>query len=80
MERFFHYSNEGECSWYDFAQRNFNIFKIKIQLNKIRTVDYPTKAYRPPYTYLDKQKIKSQFNIQIYNWKDSLNRMLKKMI
>ena len=72
----YHYSNEGVCSWYDFAKAIFEIKGIDIKINPIKTKDYPTPAKRPHYSVLNKSKIKKEFNIEIPYWKDSLKRML----
>lgn len=61
----YNFSNEGECSWYDFAKKIFEINKIKIDLHPIPTTSYPTPAKRPAYSVLDKSKIKSVFSSKI---------------
>jgi dTDP-4-dehydrorhamnose reductase len=68
----YNYSNEGQCSWYDFAQKIFEINKIEIDLHPISTTDYPTPAKRPAYSVMDKSKIEDVFGIKIKNWKESL--------
>ncbi len=68
----FNFSNEGSCSWYEFAKRIFEINTISIDLKPIPTSSYPTPAKRPAYSVLDKSKIKKTFGIEIKNWKDSL--------
>ena len=68
----FHYSNEGVCSWYDFANAIFDIADINVKVNTIETYQYPTAAKRPYYSLLNKSKIKIKFQIEIPNWKDSL--------
>ena len=73
----FHYSNNGSCSWFEFARTIFELTNITIQLNQLKTEDYPTKASRPKYSLLDKSKFESTFNIQIRDWKSSLLDMLK---
>ena len=72
----FHYSNNGSCSWFEFAQNIFEYANIDIQLNKLNTEDYPTKASRPKYSLLDKSKFQDTFNIHIRDWKISLLEML----
>jgi dTDP-4-dehydrorhamnose reductase len=71
-QEIYHYSNEGVASWYDFAHAIFERNNIQIKLNPILTKDYPTKAKRPHYSVLDKTKIKTDFNITIPHWKESL--------
>jgi dTDP-4-dehydrorhamnose reductase len=68
----YHFSNEGQCSWYDFAAEIFRVNKISINLQPIPTTSYPTPAVRPAYSVLDKSKIKSVFGIEVLNWEESL--------
>jgi len=75
----FHYSNEGVCSWYDFAKSIFEIKNIDIKINPIETKDYPTPAKRPYYSVLNKSKIKKEFNIKIPYWRESLKKCLKEI-
>ena len=73
----YNFSNEGECSWYDFAKKIFEINKIKIDLQPIPTASYPTPAQRPKYSVLDKSKIKNTFGVEIMSWEESLNKTIK---
>lgn len=73
----FHYSNEGVCSWFDFAKAIFENANINCKVNSISTLQYPTVAKRPMYSVLDKSKIKEVFNIAIPYWRDSLNECLQ---
>ena len=75
----YHYSNEGDCSWYDFAKMIFKMAGIKCQVNPIFTEAYPTAAQRPKYSVLDKTKIKKQFELKIPHWTESLEQCLKEM-
>lgn len=68
----YNFSNEGQCSWYDFAAKIFEINKIKIDLQPIPTSAYPTPAKRPTFSVLDKSKIKIVFGVEIKNWEESL--------
>jgi len=70
----YHFSNEGECSWYDFAKKIFEIKKIRIDLQSIPTSSYPTPAKRPKYSVLDKTKIKTVFGLDVKSWEKSLNQ------
>jgi dTDP-4-dehydrorhamnose reductase len=70
----YNFSNEGQCSWYDFAKEIFKINKIEIDLKPIPTSSFPTPAKRPKYSVLDKTKIKSTFGFEIKNWELSLKR------
>ncbi len=73
----FHYTNEGVCSWYDFALEIMEQSHLKCQLTPIESKDYPTPAPRPHYSVLNKQKIKQRFKITIPHWKESLKQCLK---
>jgi dTDP-4-dehydrorhamnose reductase len=68
----YNYSNEGQCSWYDFAKKIFEVNNITIDLNPIPTSSFPTPAKRPAYSVLDKNKIKNGFGITINDWETSL--------
>jgi dTDP-4-dehydrorhamnose reductase len=68
----YHYSNEGFCSWYDFAQAIFEISNINCKVSPITTEQYPTPAKRPLYSVLNKKKIVNTYDLKIPYWKDSL--------
>jgi len=69
----YHYSNEGEISWHEFAKEIFKIEKIECEVNPVTSQQYPTPAKRPRNTLMNKDKIVKVFNIKISNWKSSLN-------
>ena len=73
----YHFSNEGVCSWYDFAKIIANKAYSKCNINPIESKDYPTTVKRPFYSVLNKNKIKSTYNIKIPHWQDSLNEFFK---
>ncbi len=73
----YHYSNEGEISWHDFALAIREIKGMKCSVIPISTSSYPTLAKRPMYSLLDKYKIKNVYNIAVPHWKESLKRMLE---
>ncbi|WP_461453521.1 dTDP-4-dehydrorhamnose reductase [Mucilaginibacter sp.] len=75
----YHYSNEGVASWYDFAKGIFDLAGTTIKVLPISTAEYPTKATRPPYSVLDKTKIKHTFGIEIPYWRDSLSVCINKL-
>jgi dTDP-4-dehydrorhamnose reductase len=72
----FHYSNEGVTSWYDFAIAIFEIRNIACAVRPIETTDYPTPAARPPFSLMNKAKIKSVLKTEIPHWKESLKACL----
>lgn len=72
----YHYSNEGEISWYDFAVAIRDIRSFDCKVTPIPTTAYPTPAKRPQYSLLDKAKIKAAYAVEVPDWKSSLMRML----
>ncbi len=75
----YHYSNEGVCSWYDFAKIIFELSNIRCNVNPITSEQYPTPAKRPHYSILNKSKIKRDFELDIPYWKDALKVCLSKL-
>ncbi len=73
----FHYSNEGVCSWYDFANTIFKLSGLDIKTSPIETHAYPTPAKRPYYSVMNKNKIKEAYQIEIPFWRDSLSNIIK---
>lgn len=73
----YHYSNDGICSWYDFAKEVMELCNLDCKINPIHTSEYPTPAKRPFYSVLDKTKIKNDFNIDVPHWKDDLSECLE---
>lgn len=72
----YHYSNEGNITWYDFAIAIQQKTKSNCKVNPIPTSAYPTPAKRPAFSVLDTEKIKSTYGIDIPFWKDSLDKCL----
>ena len=68
----YNFSNEGQCSWFDFAKKIFEINQVKIDVTPIPTTQFPTPAERPKYSVLDKTKIKTTFGIEIKPWEQSI--------
>jgi dTDP-4-dehydrorhamnose reductase len=73
----YHYSGEGEISWYEFAKEVFKIGKIECEVNSITSQQYPSPAKRPRNIIMKKDKIVEVFNIKISKWKPSLNTCMK---
>ena len=73
----YHFSNEGVCSWYDFALEIMQQSNLKCKVYPIESKDYPTPTPRPHYSVLNKSKIKQRFNIEIPHWKEGLTKCLK---
>ena len=75
----FNYSNEGETSWFGFAKAIVDIKEIACSTHPISTNEYPLPATRPAHSVLNKEKIKSKFDITISPWEESLQKCLIKM-
>jgi dTDP-4-dehydrorhamnose reductase len=72
----YHYSNEGICSWYQFAKEIVKLFGRECNVNPVTTDKFPAKAKRPAYSVLDKGKIKYIYGIDIPDWRDSLAKYM----
>ena len=68
----YHFSNEGNITWYDFAVAIKELSGSSCKVNPIPTLQYPTPAKRPFYSVLDKTKLRQTFDIPVKNWKASL--------
>lgn len=73
----YHYSNEGVCSWYDFATEIIKEAEISCKVLPVLSSEYPTAAKRPYYSVLDKSKIKETYSIEIPHWRESLKKCIK---
>ncbi|TRX40145.1 dTDP-4-dehydrorhamnose reductase [Flavobacterium restrictum] len=75
----YHYSNEGEISWFDFAKDIKEIAGKTCEVNGIPASSYPTPAERPAFSLLDKTKIKAVYGIVVPDYKVSLKKMMVKL-
>ena len=73
----YNYSNEGVCSWYDFASEIMKEAGLKCLVNPVLSKDYQQAAKRPSYSVMDKNKIKENYNLVIPHWRTSLIKCLK---
>ena len=77
----YHFTNEGACSWYDFAKAIHRIAGITTcNLVPLLTEDYPTAATSPTYSLFDKSLIKKTYNISIPYWEESLAKCMARMV
>lgn len=81
----YHYTNEGNISWFDFANSIYDLAKKNNILNKdcivepCNSKEYKTKAKRPKFSVLSKDKIKNDYKINLIDYKESLNSFLKSL-
>lgn len=73
----YHYSNEGICSWYDFAIAIHRMANIECNVQPVVSEAYPAKAPRPFYSVLSKQKFKDTFQLPIAHWESSLEKCIR---
>ncbi len=73
----YHFSNFGECSWFDFASHIFITLEGISKISSVSTEEFEQKAKRPKYGVLCCKKIKKDFGIFIPNWKIELDRIIK---
>ncbi len=79
-EGIYHFSNEGVCSWYDFAVEIANTAgNTNCRINPCHSSEFPSPVTRPSYSVLDKTKIKSVFDIDIPHWRDSMMYCIKRL-
>lgn len=72
----YHFSNEGVCSWFDFATEIVRFSGNDCKVIPCLSDEFPTKVKRPHYSVLDKSKLKRDFQYAIPYWKKSLEKML----
>ncbi|MCD7710003.1 MAG: dTDP-4-dehydrorhamnose reductase [Porphyromonadaceae bacterium] len=76
----YNFSDEGVCSWYDFAVTIHRMAGItSCRVSPIRTVDYPSAATRPFYSVMNKKKIKDTYSLEIPHWEESLQRCIARL-
>lgn len=76
----YNYTNEGECTWYEFARTIASYAgHTACDIQPCRSDEFPSKVHRPAYSVLSKEKIKRELEISIPHWKDSLRKCLEKL-
>ena len=73
----YNYSNEGVCTWYDFAVEIIREAGLDCKVDPVLTREYHTAAHRPAYSVMDKKKIKENYNLTIPHWRSSLEKCIK---
>ena len=73
----FHYSNEGEISWFEFARSIRELYNLDCEIIGVSSDEFKTLAKRPKYSLLDKSKIKNTFNLELPNYKPSLKNCIE---
>jgi len=73
----YNYSNEGVCSWFDFATEIVRIAGLNCKINPVLTKEYQQAAKRPVYSVMDKTRIRESYNLEIPYWRESLEKCMK---
>lgn len=75
----YHFSNEGVCSWYDFAVEICELSGNRCDIQPCHSDEIPSKVQRPHFSVLDKTKVKTTFGITIPHWKQSLKKCINEL-
>lgn len=75
----YHFTNDGVCSWADFAATIMREAGLPCRIRPITTAEYPSPAVRPAHSTMSKAKIVREFGIQLRPWEDSLRDCLKRL-
>ena len=79
-EGIYHFSDEGVCSWYDFAvEIAAAAGNTNCRISPFHSSEFPSPVTRPPYSVLDKTKIKNTFDIDIPHWRESMEYCIKRI-
>lgn len=73
----YHATNEGICTWYEFAKEIFRQAGMEVKVNPVTSDEFPTKAKRPHNSRMSKDKLEEQGFIRLPSWQDALERYLK---
>ena len=76
----YHFSDEGVCSWYDFAVEICRMFGNECDILPCHSDEFPSKVRRPHFSVLDKTKVKAAFGIKIPHWRQSLRRCVNEIL
>jgi dTDP-4-dehydrorhamnose reductase len=75
----YHFSNEGDITWYEFACAIRDVAGLVCDIHPIPSSDFPTPAKRPSYSVLDTTKISADFGVKPRNWKEALQTCWQQM-
>lgn len=75
----YHATNEGECSWADFAEEIFKVADMDVKVNHINTFEYPTRAKRPVNSRMSKCCLHERKFGNLPEWRYSLNQFIKNL-
>lgn len=73
----YHATNEGYCTWYEFAKEIFKISNIEIEVIPVNTSEYPTKSKRPINSKMSKIKLKDNKFVRLRSWKNAIKEYIR---
>jgi dTDP-4-dehydrorhamnose reductase len=73
----YNYSNEGVCTWYDFASEIISEVGLSCKVLPVLSHEFKQIAHRPSYSVMDKSKIKENYGLSIPHWRSSLLKCIK---
>ena len=77
----YHYSNEGVCSWYDFTKHIAEMAgNDSCDIQPCHSDEFPSPVVRPPFSVLDKTKVKETFGVAVPYWVDSLRKCIRNLM
>ena len=79
VEWLYHYTNLGECSWWEFAVEICRLAGCDAEVLPCTSEEYPTRARRPKNAVLDKRKIQQRLGLEIPHWKESLKKYIDEL-
>jgi dTDP-4-dehydrorhamnose reductase len=72
----YHLTNAGDCTWYEFTRKIFEIKGIKTKLTPVTSAEFPTKAKRPGYSVLDNKALRDAGLSDMRSWEEALQEYL----
>ncbi len=72
----YHATNEGECSWYEFACEIFRQAGLKVQVTPVSSEAFAARAKRPANSRMSKEKLTEKGFVRLPDWQDALRRFL----
>lgn len=75
----YHATNDGECSWAEFAEEIFKVAGMNVKVNHITTSEYPTKAKRPMNSRMSKEKLVDKGFKKLPSWMNALERYIREL-
>lgn len=73
----YHATNEGLCSWYEFACQIFKEAGMEVRVSPVSSDKYPSRAKRPMNSRMDRSKLKEMGFEPMPSWQDALRRYLR---